>query len=361
MVGGQVRPDARSVHRMARRGFPGSLTGATVVSMPRVIRWDPPRTPFTLAQVAPLGVTPAALRTAVRAGRVVPLARGVHISAEAVPEDEAGLHLVRALAHQVLCPTDIASHHTAALAWGLPLDDPAAAARMPAAFIAPVRRGARSGTGPGYSVARRRLPAEHRVAHPSGLLVTSQARTALDVAADHGLPEALITLDAVARRRLLAAVGDRRVRDHYGRPYSLAAACKPLGEATVAAATQFTRARLDAYLRYVDPRRESPLESFSFGQMVLYGLPLPRLQVRIRTPEGDMYPDCLWEEAMVIGEADGMEKYRTPEDLRAEKWRQEVFEQMGYRVVRWGDRDIRRRTAEVMARLQAAIDARSRG
>jgi very-short-patch-repair endonuclease len=292
---------------------------------------------------------------------VVRLARGVHIRAEAVPEDEAGLHLANALARQVLIPNAIASSHTAALAWGLPLDDPAAAARMPAAFIAPVRPGARSGTGPGYSLALRRLPAEHRVAHPSGLLVTSQARTAVDVAADHRLPEALITLDAVARRSLLAAVGDRRVREHYVRPNSLAAACKPLSEAAVAAATQFTRARLEAYLKHVDPRRESPLESFSFGQMVLYELPLPKLQVRICTPEGDMYPDCLWEESMVIGEADGMQKYRTPEDLRAEKWRQEVFEQMGYRVVRWGDRDIRRRTAEVMARLYAAIDSRSRG
>lgn len=261
----------------------------------------------------------------------------------------------------MLRPHAIASHHTAALAWGLPLDDPLASARMPAAFIAPRRPGARSEKGSGLRVALRDLPAEHRVAHPSGLLVTSQARTALDVAALHQLPEALITLDAAARRFLIDAVGERRVRDHYVRPQSLALSRRPLVEAAGPAATQFTRARLAEYLAYVDPRRESPLESFSYGQMVLHGLPLPQLQVRIRTPEGDVYPDFLWEDAKVIGEADGMAKYQKPEDLRNEKWRQEGLERLGYLVVRWDDRDIRRRTAEVMARLMAPIEARSRG
>lgn len=291
---------------------------------------------------------------------MVRIARGVHINAEAIPEDDAGLHVLRALSHQVLRPHAIASHHTAALAWGLPLDDPSAAARMPASFITPARSGRRSETGRRFTVAVRDLPAEHRAAHPSGLLVTSQARTAVDVAAGHELPEALITLDAAARRFLIAAVGEARMRDHYVRPQSILSARALLVEAALPAATQFSRARLTEHLAHVDPRRESPLESFSFGQMVVFGLPLPKLQVRIRTPEGDKYPDFVWEEAMVIGEADGMGKYRTPEDLRAEKWRQELFEQLGYRVVRWGDRDIRRAPAQVMGRIDAAIDARSR-
>ena len=44
--------------------------------------------------------------------------------------------------------------------------------------------------------------------------------------------------------------------------------------------------------------------------MHLAGLPSPTLQARIRTPGGDVYPDFLWEEYMVIGEADGEGKYR---------------------------------------------------
>lgn len=326
--------------------------------MPRTIRWDPPSTPFTLSQVAPLGVTSSALRTAIRAGRVVQLVRGVHIHAEAVPADATGRHLLMALAHQVLRPHAIASHHTAALAWCLALDDPWAAAELPVAFTAPMRPGWRSESGPGFTMAVRSLPPEHRVAHPSGLLITSLARTAVDVAAaERFLPAALIVVDAAARRLLIDRVGERRMRDHYVRPASLAASVRPLREAREHAATQFTRAHLDRVLALADPRRESPLESYSYGEMVLHGLPLPEPQVRIRTPLGDAFPDALWRSAMVAGEADGMAKYRTPQDLQAEKLRQEALEQMGYRVIRWGDRDIRRAPGQVMGRLMAAIEA----
>jgi very-short-patch-repair endonuclease len=329
--------------------------------MPRTIAWDPPRTPFTLPHVAPLGVTRNVVRSALASGRVVQLTRGVFIAAEAVSADAEGLHLQRAMAHQVRRSTAIASHRTAALAWGLALDQPAEAATGPASFIVPGRPDVRSVAGEGFVVAVRDLPPEHRIAHPSGLLVTSLARTAVDVGAvEPSMPAALVAVDAAARRLLIDAVGERRVRAHYTRPHSLAAAVSPLREAAEHAATQFTRRRLQEVLALVDPRRESPLESFSFGQMVLHGLPLPQLQVRIRTPEGDVYPDFLWEEAMVIGEADGMAKYRTPEDLRAEKWRQEVLEQLGYRVVRWGDREIRRSPSQVMGRAAAALQARSR-
>lgn len=329
--------------------------------MPRTIAWDPPRTPFALSHVTPLGVTRNALRSAVESGRVVRLARGVFIAAEAVAADPAGRHLERALAQQVRRPTAIASHRTAALAWGLALDQPAAAAAGVSSFILPGRPDVRSLSGAGFVIAVRDLPAEHRVAHPSGLLVTSLARTAVDVASvEPSLPAALLAADAAARQLLIEAVGESRVRAHYARPQSLVAAVAPLRDAAERATTQFTRQRVQAVLAHVDPRRESPLESFSFGQMVVFGLPLPRLQARIRTPEGDKHPDFLWEDAMVIGEADGMGKYRTPEDLRAEKWRQQLFEQLGYRVVRWGDRDIRRSPAQVVGRLAAAIEARTR-
>ncbi len=196
--------------------------------MPRTIRWDPPRTPFTLAHVAPLGVTRNVLRSAVASGRVVPLVRGVFIAAEAMAADPAGLHLQRALAVQLRRPTAIASHRTAALAWGLALDEPASAAADPVSFIVPSRSNVRSLAGEGFVVAARDLPAEHRIAHPSGLLVTSIARTAVDVAAvEPSLPAALVILDAAARQMLIDAVGEWRVRTHYVRPRSLAGAVEP--------------------------------------------------------------------------------------------------------------------------------------
>ena len=41
-----------------------------------------------------------------------------------------------------------------------------------------------------------------------------------------------------------------------------------------------------------------------------------------------------------------------------EKRRQESLERLGFRVIRWDMRDIRRHAAELMARLAAAIEGR---
>lgn len=333
-------------------------SGRQCGQVPRIIRWEPPRTPFTLDHVAALGVTRSALRTALGAGVVVPLTRGVYVAADAVPEDAAGRHVQRAIAHQLRRPTAIAGQHTAALAWGLDLDDPTGAAAAPVSFLAPTGGLVRSIRAPEFTIAVRDLPAEHRVAHPSGLLVTSPARTAVDVAATAPVPEALVVLDAAARRFLVEAVGQRRVRAHHRRPQSLRDACRPLREAIPAAATLRTRAHLEHVVALADPRRESALESLSFGQMVLHHLRLPELQVQIRTELGEVYPDFLWSDARVIGEADGLVKYQTPDTLHREKLRQEALEAMGYKVIRWTYREIRRNPGAVMARIALALSAR---
>lgn len=326
--------------------------------MPRAPRWTPPGTPFSAEHVAPLGVTRAMLRAAVDAGRIVRLGHGVFVCATALPTDAVGRHLMGALALQVRHPTLIASHHTAALAWGLALDDPAAAAASPPAFIDP-SAAARSMRIVGARLSVRSLPTHHRTTHPSGLLVTTPARAAVDVAAEVPLTEGLMTLDSASRLHLLDLVGDSRIRSAYRNDRTLAAARRPILEAAEHAGTQFTRRHLAQVAPLVDPRRESPLESLSFGHFVLAGLPLPELQVRISTPLGDVYPDNLWAAQRVIGEADGAEKYRSPEDLVHEKRRQEALEQLGYVVVRWMTQDMRRRPSSVIARVGAALDARS--
>lgn len=299
------------------------------------------------------------VHTAADTGRITRLAPGVYVATDALPGDPAAGHLLTALAHQVLRPRAIASHHTAALAWDLDLDDPAAAADALPAFILPSGRGARAEPSAAFRLAVRDLPPEHRVTHPSGLMVTTPARAAVDVASELPLPEALVILDAAARLALADQVGARRVRDHYTRQRSLASARHPLLDAAAIAATQFTRRHLADLVPHADPRRESPAESLSFGHMVLAGLPLPELQVRISLGDTDAYPDFLWPRFMVIGEVDGMVKYQTPEDLRREKRRQELLERLGYLVVRWEAREIRERPAAVIQRILFALDARS--
>ena len=300
------------------------------------------------------------IHTASSARRITRLANGVYIASSAVATDPIARHLQLALSQQLLRPTAIASHHTAALAWGLDLADPEASATAPVAFIKPPSSGTRSEATPHATVAVRMLPHHHRVQHPSGLLVTTPARTAVDVASGLRTPEALITLDSSARIALGEHVGSSRMRDHYTSPRRLAAAVAPLEEAAALAGTQFTRPHLERLVSLTDPRRESGLESLSFGQMVDVGFPvLPELQVHIRTPEGDAHVDFLWREKMVIGEADGLKKYVTEADLHLEKLRQESLERMGFCVIRWTWQEMNLRPAGVLRRIEAALDARA--
>ena len=332
------------------------LKGASVT---RSSRWNPPTTPFMWEHVAPLGVTRSMIHTAASGGRIARLGHGVYIAAEAAATAPVAAHLQRAHALQLRRPDAIASHDTAALAWELDLEDPVASAAKPVAFIIPSSRSARSESSSGARIAVRDLPHHHRAVHPSGLLVTTPARTAVDVAAELPMPEALITLDSAARLALQDLVGSRWLRDTYVRPKVLARATEPLEEAASHAATQFTRRSLGLSVAHADPRRESALESLSFGHMVAAGLPLPDLQVRVQTPEGrPVFPDFLWAEEMVIGEADGLTKYATATDLHREKLRQEILEQMGYRIVRWSYREMRERPAVVLRRIEAALEAR---
>lgn len=297
------------------------------------------------------------IRWAEQSETITRLTRGVFVATAAVATEPTAQHLQLALALQLRNPTAIASHHTAALAWDLDLDDPMAAAASTPSFITPAAPGVRSRAAGAMTVAVRDLPQQHRVAHPSGLLVTTPARTAVDVAALGGVPEALITLDSAARLALRERVGSR-VRDAYTNDQLLAASRAPLIEASSYAATRRTRRSLAELVPLADPRRESANESLSYAHLLLAGLPLPELQRRIPTPEGDAFPDFLWADARVIGEADGAIKYTSREALVREKRRQELLEEMGFRIVRWMYSDLRQRPSAVMARIARALDAR---
>jgi hypothetical protein len=304
-----------------------------------------------LEHVAKLGVTPRVLATAQQSGRIARLARGVYVAADAVAADPIPAHLQRAGAHQLLLPRGIASHSTAALAWGLELNDAQREADGPVRFIEPAGAGTRARRTPGLRIAVRELPPQDRALHPSGLIVTTRDRTAVDVAAECGLPEALITLDSAARLNLREAAGREWIRDTARSRSARSASVRLLADAAQRAATQLSRRHLARVLPLVDGRRESPAESLSFGHMVLAGLPLPEVQVLLVDDEGELYVDFLWREAGLVGEVDGNLKYTTPEALVAERRRQRRVEECGWRVVRWEAGAIRRRPLSVMEYL----------
>lgn len=86
----------------------------------------------------------------------------------------------------------------------------------------------------------------------------------------------------------------------------------------------------------------SALESWSRGLMIRHGLPSPVLQHPIRVAGRTVYPDFIWLEQRVIGEADGSDKYGTSgADVYAEKRRQAELQAAGYLLYRWGWPEVR--------------------
>jgi hypothetical protein len=65
--------------------------------------------------------------------------------------------------------------------------------------------------------------------------------------------------------------------------------------------------------------------------------------------------DFLWPDQRVIGEADGLAKYKDILDLHAEKLRQERLERAGWTVVRWTWDAIWTNSAGTAERVRAAL------
>ena len=119
-----------------------------------------------------------------------------------------------------------------------------------------------------------------------------------------------------------------------------------------------------AALRLVDPRRESALESRSAITMDAFGLPAPTPQAIILDSSGAFVArvDFLWKEYGVVGEADGLTKYRTEDPVEvfmAERERQARLEELGLIVIRWTWRQLSGRPPEFVLRLRRAFAAGS--
>ena len=82
--------------------------------------WALPTQPVTRALLSSSGVSDEMIRTQLRAGRLIRLRQGVYLARDAWPESAADLHVMLARAEQVVNPTAVISHESAAVVWGLP-------------------------------------------------------------------------------------------------------------------------------------------------------------------------------------------------------------------------------------------------
>lgn len=305
------------------------------------VRPDPSslRVIVTRAEALAAGLTDDEVRQRVRGGSWVRLDTGVYLRsgkaalARGVLDDD---HAAARLAHVQRCGAAVLRHRgcvigfgSAALVHGLPL-----VSGIPPLGQLIVPPGGWTGRRAGVRYRSARL-ADGDV-HPT-LPCTSAARTWADVAREHSLADALACGDAALRAGLLSPA---------------TAALQVAGMDGVRGCRQARAA-----VQHLDARRESALESFSWARMVEWRLPLPELQHEVWDPTGLVgRVDFWWEHRALVGEADGRGKYRTPDDLYAEKRREDRLRAQGLSVIRWDWSDLTGRRAErLRARLTAAL------
>ena len=180
----------------------------------------------------------------------------------------------------------------------------------------------RRGPMPGVHRHRARLFPGH-VVRDGRILLSSAARTVVDLGRESGADAAIVAADSA-------------LRDGLTTRSELAA--------TLATCAGWPGVRAAARaIELADPRSESPLESLSRLRMSAAGLPAPETQVCILNRSGHFLGrvDFYWDEFGVVGEADGLGKYDgellSP---REEKVRQGRLEDCGLIFVRWGWADL---------------------
>lgn len=290
--------------------------------------------PFTRAQALRAGHSAYEIRSNLRDKQWTTLRRGIYVESallKATLEDTGRQHALDvAAAGLTLGVGDAAgSHYSAARIYGLSfLHEPG-----PGVILTRPHGRDRRSTGLDVHVAN--LPDHHRRVW-FGVAITSPARTVVDLS--RGLPfrDAVVLADSALRSTATHAHDIREV----------VATCA--GWRGVAQASQV--------VEFADPRAESALESVGRVFFAERRLPPPQTQVLLSDSRGPIgRVDFYWPEFNTVDEADGLQKYATPQTLTAEKLRQERLEEAGYEVVRLTWHQVFKVPEPTAARFRAAF------
>jgi len=158
-----------------------------------------------------------------------------------------------------------------------------------------------------------RLAPEDVVWH-DGVLVTSLARTVIDLAASADVYNAVSAIDHVLHV------------DRFGRART-GLTRESLAEALEAAMPLVGFARARTRFEFAEVGAATPAESSSRVSMALIGTPPPQLQRVYECESGEYDTDFHWEEADAIGEVDGKLKYLDAEFRGGRSAEQVVYDE----------------------------------
>jgi Transcriptional regulator, AbiEi antitoxin/Protein of unknown function (DUF559) len=289
---------------------------------------------MTTAELLASGLSAGEIRSRARRGDLLPLRRGVYAStaqARAL-EGLAGAKqlLTIAAAAALAGPDAVVSHQSAATLQRIDLIGPTMSL---VTLTWPPVRGWRS--PPGVRLHAGKLPAAHVTAEV-GLLITTPARTVIDLARTLDFRGGVVAADSALHNKL-TTVDELR---------SVLAAC-PLRSGIGRAA---------AVLDFADGLAESPLETIARIAFRDGGLPPPELQVWLGgTTEPAARVDFYWPKYRTIAEADGAMKYKDPLRASAQLRRDAILRADGFELVHFGWSEIIDNPGYVIATIKTAF------
>jgi hypothetical protein len=198
----------------------------------------------------------------------------------------------------------------------------------------PRDRGSRSRRGD-VRVHIAELPPDHLVTK-GGVLITSVARTVVDLARGSSFRDGIVVADSALRtRKTDIAKINAVITDCAGWP-------------------GIQRAR--DVVAFSDSRSESALESIGRVAFHQAGLPAPRLQVWVGGEFGTIgRADFFWPEHRTIAEADGAAKYADPGRAIEQLDRDARLRDAGFEVVHFTWQEITVTPWQVIGRIRAAF------
>ena len=283
------------------------------------------------------GLSRRELARQVASGEMVRIRYGTYAKASLVAAAEKDLVLAHAL--NVAKAVDglsraVASHQSAATLRGLDL----LGSSPDGAVCLTVPPGTRGGSYRRANVIRHSaaLPEAH-VTELFGVLTTTAARTAVDIARSGAFMAGVVTADSALHQRWTSKTELRRVL----------ASCD--GWPGIGNATRV--------VDFASPLAESVLESCARVVFHERGLPPPELQVVILGEGGSKIArvDYFWRDYGVVAEADGLLKYQSGADAVAELKRDRLLRDRGLDVVHFTWEELFRERERVLRRILAAF------
>lgn len=263
-------------------------------------------------------------------GELVRLCRGAYMRAavwSTLHPDARHRALVKAVA-ALSSPDVVFSHSSAAALWRLPR-----IGSWPSQVHAvdAVATGGRSS----HRLIRHAVGVPRVVDQIDGLVVTSLARSVVDLARTEPFAAAVAAADAALRRT-----------EHPWREVpSTTLTRTDLFEELANIPLRHGTARARRVIEFADGAADRPGESLSRVSMLSAGITMPELQVPLYGASGRRYVvDFFWRKFNVIGEFDGLDKYVNPVYLRGrtsaqvlqdEKRREDDLRAAGHGMSRW--------------------------